>query len=311
MSGRLILVEGLPTSGKSTTAHLIARALGNATWHFEFELNHPIYDTNRYSELLRDGGFDSSYFEQALDRWSVLAAEIVASGKTVVLESALFQMAIHLMLLADRAETEIADYLRAVRDRILPANPTLVYFRDEDARRSLNTACSIRGDWYQGFLTERVGRSRLGIRREWDGFDGVAAYFTEYLALIERLKGDLDFPIREISMSRTMEDRNATIAQIFGLSSFGIPAERIPSAENLSGTYQADGGEDRWVVGTVDGALYLDGETRTPLLSVGSRSFELLGTPVTFGFRPDDAAPEWIECAANLPNLQRIWRRVS
>lgn len=83
---RLVLVSGMPATGKSTLAHLIADVVG---W--------PLFTKDRFKELLFDtGAYDAATFDRAQSR--ILGAQAVAllrnvadtllgSGMSVILES--------------------------------------------------------------------------------------------------------------------------------------------------------------------------------------------------------------------------------
>ena len=83
---RLILVSGMPATGKSTLAHLIADAVG---W--------PLFTKDRFKELLFDtGGHDSATFDRAQSRMvgaqavallRSVADTLLGSGVSVILES--------------------------------------------------------------------------------------------------------------------------------------------------------------------------------------------------------------------------------
>ncbi|QSO55077.1 hypothetical protein JZ785_11360 [Alicyclobacillus curvatus] len=96
---KLILVEGIPGSGKSTTAQYISRCLEQngipSEWFYEENSNHPVYAFDSLESMsvlvrrLSEGQFDE-VIEGALDYWERFALHVQRSGRVTVIDSCLF-----------------------------------------------------------------------------------------------------------------------------------------------------------------------------------------------------------------------------
>jgi hypothetical protein len=88
----LICVDGLPGSGKSTTAQLLFIHLSrngyNAEWFYEHQISHPIY---KYYDLGKAFGMSplesKRAHERALRNWKRLANSLRRTGRITILES--------------------------------------------------------------------------------------------------------------------------------------------------------------------------------------------------------------------------------
>ena len=84
--GRIVILEGLPGSGKSTTAHLLRLHLQDvgldARWWWEHEQPHPIFDYSVIQEALDDGLLQAGLFERAIGNWQ----KVVRKAEWVVLD---------------------------------------------------------------------------------------------------------------------------------------------------------------------------------------------------------------------------------
>ena len=120
---RLIAIEGFPGSGKSTTAQWLARqwqAAGRACrWFYEKQPDHPVVGipTGADYETWED------YFAYRRQRRSAFAAEAAAGNTLSIMESALLQYPVFVMLRRGVAADTIVAFLLSVAEIIRPLMP--------------------------------------------------------------------------------------------------------------------------------------------------------------------------------------------
>ncbi|MHA1908363.1 MAG: hypothetical protein ACW98Y_13775, partial [Candidatus Thorarchaeota archaeon] len=78
MKSKLILIDGIPGSGKSTTANFIHRQLQRnsieSRWFHELENSNPLFNSEYVqTRTITDA---EEYIEKTLERWSKLVKEL-------------------------------------------------------------------------------------------------------------------------------------------------------------------------------------------------------------------------------------------
>lgn len=164
----LILVEGLPGSGKSTTAHALTRLLASqqipVRWWYEEERDHPVYIFRDRATLqhLVDALDRGEYREVILDalaQWQSFAATVQDMDTVVIIDSCLFGYLTWSLFPFDVPEAEIRSYVSAVADIIAPAHPALIYFYQDNVAASLARLCARRGGDTEQRLIQRSTQS--------------------------------------------------------------------------------------------------------------------------------------------------------
>jgi hypothetical protein len=262
----LVLVEGFPGSGKSTTAQWLARQwqlAGRACrWYYEQQADHPVVGIPAGAEYKTW----EEYFAYRRERWLAFTVEAARGDALIVLESALLQYPVFVMLRRGVAAEVIIAFLRSVADIIRSLAPRLVYLAAPDpdvayraiiARRRGAAAIEAMLAAYETGEAGEFFRAR-GLQ----GFDGLLAYWREHNAICERAIEVLELETlvvdpRDGDWSR----RRAGIAGFLGLRP---EPEASPSAAELRryvGRYRvAWKGEVReCAVSVADGRLVVNG----------------------------------------------------
>lgn len=312
---RVVLVEGLPGSGKSTTAHLLALHLARGghkvRWVYEHEEPHPILPYSQLIQAMHGAALPPGVFDAALSHWERL---LQGSEDWLVLESAFYQMPLHTMLLLDWERERIARYVRSVDAILQPAQPLLILLRHADVGQALSAASRIRGPEFAGFLADRVAGSARGRRLGLAGWPGVLAHFAAYRDLLDELGAGLRTPCLLLDADGDKQAFVARVAAALGLPPPGMllsPADLAPYA----GTYAPDPqgpGDARFVVMPEAGHLTLAGDAPARLLHQEGDCFAVAGTPVRLHFHSRVGGRfERIACSAPLPHLPDHWRRIA
>src|SRR5690349_5046750 len=120
---RLVLVEGIPGSGKSTTAQFLAHALANrgypVRWWYEEEIGHPVYlfrDLPGLTQVREDlhSGRYRTVIAAALRQWRRFAAQVGAGEEIVVVDGCFFGYLAWSLFPLDVSPAEIMAYIAEV-----------------------------------------------------------------------------------------------------------------------------------------------------------------------------------------------------
>jgi hypothetical protein len=231
---RLILVDGLTGSGKSTTSEFIARRLilskFSADWIGEWEHGHPLHAWGDFSV----DWFARTAEENAANHFRVASLDkikrfvqnrIDREGITVV-ECYPFQSLALFLHLAGDGEEAIRNHIIAIMQIFEPLALRIIYLRQCDPEASLKQVIAERGDGYHGLIKGLLARAYRcqGSSSHSDDL----SFFAEFQDLTDRLFGALDVPKLTIEIEReNWEAHYGKITDFLGLppSEGGVQAE--------------------------------------------------------------------------------------
>src|SRR5262249_17341120 len=191
---RLILIEGFPGAGKSTTAQFLARVVARrgsrARWIYEGEVPNPLVPP------VPAGDYQS--WEQFVDiraeRWRAFAAAAGDHDVTIVPESALLQLPVFTMLRRNVEASIIAGLVNRLVEAVAHLRPKLIYLARRDPEAALRAISERRG---LSWLLQHAGSSEgfpFTQARGLSGFAGLFAYWRAHAALCDAIVEALDLP---------------------------------------------------------------------------------------------------------------------
>lgn len=225
----LVLVEGLPGSGKSTTAQWIGHEMQSqgrpARWVYEQEEPHPVLGSVRGpSASWKD------YLAARLSAWASFTAGARNSSTATVMDSTFLQSSIFSTLRRGFDPETILTYVERVADIIRPLDPALVYFLQPDPATAFRRICDARGiAWTLQHINANDGTA-WARGRNVSGFDGLVAYWREHSAICDAAVGRSRLrTITVDSLSGDWPAHRRAIAEFLGLNeSSGAP---VPDAD--------------------------------------------------------------------------------
>jgi len=229
-STRLVVVEGIPGSGKSTAAQFInvqLRRHGVASrWYHEGLKPHPVYtfyDGTRHRTA-------DDYSDDAVSRWQTFVGEVRSSEQVCTLDAALFQNHVRSMLYHDCGRQRILALGRRIESIVSVLDPVLLYLRPADVQRTLRDICRMRGERLMELWLQNHDQFPYAQRHGRRGYAGIIAFWNEFRALSDRLFAELD--IRKLAIDTSGRDWGHHRQQICELLDLP-PPERPPSEEYL------------------------------------------------------------------------------
>jgi hypothetical protein len=318
MNAQLILVDGIPGSGKSVVAQTIARRL-RATdqpvrWWYEEELGHGIYlfrDAATLQVVTDDlfSGAHEGVVAAALKKWGSFAAEARNTGTTIVADGTFFGYLTWTLLYLDRPETETRAYVRRVQEALASLTVRLIYLRQRDVGATMRNLVSVRGSgWAERAIRKAVespyGRAH-GLDRI-DGFDGLTQFWSDYQRLEERLFDEAQLAKLAVDVGLGgWASVEATIAAWLDLP----PAQVIDPGDlrRFAGAYRAPDGSIAHVE-LAGGSLRIRGLHQVwpgqQMIPVGGDAFEVLSLPFTIRFDGNAMRVDGPELLGGLPPAQ-------
>src|SRR5262245_57085201 len=225
MSGpRIVFIDGLPGSGKSTAAVAIGRQLPGSRVFLESDPVHPLLVGVPDA---RGAAFADIHEFHSAGSFATAALETLegfltsAEGRTsYVFESHPIQSTVRVLLQLDAPETTILEFWSELQDILASGEPQLVYFEESEPRQALTDIIRTRGPAWESYVVDAFNRYPWMKARGLAGIGGILEMIAQYSALMDRLVGSWRFPLLRLA-ARPQNYPERTDALIEWLASKG------------------------------------------------------------------------------------------
>lgn len=235
---KLIIVEGLPGLGKSTTAQHIAIALEKlgipCRWYYEADFENPV--SGFYEPQFH--GSPPEFVRTQEAKWHAFAEACAADDAVTILESSLFQETIFGLLQYNVPQSEIHGFVHDIVRIIAPLRPVVIYLVHDQPAVAIRRVCDMRGPSVEDVYLDRNDESPFAKRRDLFGFLGLARFWSEYKSIADGLYDELRFRKLRLDVTRGHTDEH----ELRVIAFLGLPpiVERPVSQaylERFVGTY--------------------------------------------------------------------------
>ena len=187
MKTRLILVDGLSGTGKSTAATHLALCLQEQgvpyRYYWELEVPHPI---NTRSRLDGRDLKTAELVELGVANWRAFADYARERDTVTVFDGKPFHISVMNMALQDRLGPEqAADYIARVAEAVRELEPKAVYLRQPDIAAGLEKIEAERGRGWIADLVSLVEEGKPFGGGAYAGVEGALRFLEDYRARIE------------------------------------------------------------------------------------------------------------------------------
>lgn len=216
MISRLILVEGMPGSGKTTVARFLsdcfARLGVRCTACYETD-EHPVgmhYGVVKHERM-------DDYLTKAPSIWREWARSAADDQAVTIMDGRLLQNCVFGLLLENVEEEHILSFLRQLIGAAEPLAPVLIYLFQRDYVATLRAMCKRRGAGTEQAYIRRNEDSEFGRSRKLRGWGGLLEFWLEHKRLTEILVSEWSAPKLLIDNTRRdeLEDQKKVLSFVY------------------------------------------------------------------------------------------------
>ena len=196
---RIVFIDGLPGSGKSTAAIEVGRRFSGSRVFLESEPNHPLLvgvpdEQGAAFADIHEVHSAQSFAVAALQKLEGFL-NAAQQDAQYVFESHPMQSTVRVLVQLDAPETMIMKFWSDLQDRLKLAKPRLLYFRENDPRQALEDIMRKRGPTWENYMVQAFSRYPWTKARNLSGSEAVFAAIEEYSGLMDRLAESWRFPL--------------------------------------------------------------------------------------------------------------------
>lgn len=297
LNTKLIFIDGITGSGKSTTAQFLANQLMKngikVKWYHEEEENHPL-DYAEDVEVFASQAEMEKFLETTPKLWKQFVKQVSQSDEVHIVESFLLQNTVRLLFQNNFEEARIVNFVQEIEDIIGRLNPALLYFHQQDATLSIRKIWRRRGDaWKKWFIDSDIQTPYVktsGITGEL----GVIKLWSDYQNFTNQLFEEYKF--KKLCIENSAGNWNDYHQRILDFLELNLVIEcrdlTIEEKKRYCGTYKEQEGKLECKVELLDGNLVCDliwPDIRLlPVESGDSNLFYLESFPVFIKFKENE-----------------------
>lgn len=199
---RVLFIDGVPGSGKSTAANAVGGTLSNSRVFAETAANHPLL---LIAPDQMGAAFADIHETYSADSFAAAALErldaFLNSARDDVLyvfESHPIQSTVRVLFQLDAPMPAILQFWSDLQDRLAQAQPRLIYFQESNPLQAVRQITGVRGPVWTRYLFEAFEKTPWMIARGLSGAEGGERMFVEYAELIDRLVDAWRFPLLKL-----------------------------------------------------------------------------------------------------------------
>lgn len=206
---RLVLIEGLPGTGKTTLAERLCTSISKESceirWYLEEAADHPVHPHSL--SALRS---KADYPSRCLHGWQRFVNEVQHDGTLHILEGSALQSTVRFMMEQNR--TDIDDYFERFEAILTPLHPVFIYLRPEDAASHSRATAAHRGSGWADKVAAYVEQTPYARRLGLHGKSGMHRFWADYARRCDALMDGLSTPVARITTTPGHDHRALTEA---------------------------------------------------------------------------------------------------
>lgn len=199
MDSGLLLFDGVPGSGKTTTSRQVSETIkasaGRCGWALEEGKDHPFFGPG-----VRRRHREDDYDDRCLERWRLAVEQ--AAGQVWVLEGCALQSTVRYMFEQDWERERIDRYWERCIEVLAAVPVRLVYFRHRDVETFIRShTLKVRADVWEKISTHVVG-TRVGARLIEQSVEDVPVdFWVRYSHLCDDLVDRFSHPVLNLDVA--------------------------------------------------------------------------------------------------------------